>query len=536
MISGLCLWLSFPTADLWPLAFVGVAGLAFATAGVSLRAGLGLGAVTGAACFAPVLHWSGIYVGPVPWIALSGLEALYVAGLGAGLALVQRGGRVRPWAVAALWVLQELLRGTVPFGGFPWARLAFSQADSPLANLASIAGAPGVTFAVALVGAWLAVLAQRLLNREWTSWTLPARPVVGAAVLLIAGVLWPVPTAGKLLNVTGIQGNVAEPGLDFNSERKAVLNNHVTLTQEVAASVRRGETPKPDLVVWPENASDIDPLRNADAATEITRAVADVGVPVIVGTVLQEPSPKVSNTSLLYLPGSGVADRYVKQHPVPFAEYIPYRSFFRKFSDKVDLVTADFDSGDRPAVFKVPTRTNGTVGVGPVICFEVAYDSLTREPVNGGAQLLAVQTNNATFGYTAESEQQLAISRIRAIEHGRSIVHISTVGVSAMITPDGKLHDTSGLFTRKALSAALPLRTERTLADRWGRVPEVIVCSIAALLLVQGLRRRRTDKVLARATGSPSAGGSATNDAPTDSPDEPSDSGHDSQKDLHDHV
>ncbi|MDE9367406.1 apolipoprotein N-acyltransferase [Luteipulveratus sp. YIM 133132] len=496
--SGLCLFLALPTADIWPLAFVGVAGMSLATVGVSVRAGLGLGLLTGLGTFIPALSWSGVYVGIVPWFALGITEAVYIALLGAACALVQR-RRVRPWAIACLWVAQELIRGSVPFGGFPWARLAFSQADSPLVHLASVAGAPGITFAVALVGGWLAVAVARLRSRRVR---LPLRQVVAVAAALLIAWAWPVASGGRAVTVAGIQGNVPQSGLDFNAQRRAVLDNHVRLTRSVASDVRAGRLPRPDLVIWPENSSDIDPLRNPDAATEITAAVADVGVPTMVGAVLQEPSPRVSNATLLYVPGRGIADRYVKQHPVPFAEYIPYRSFFRTFSDKVDLVTKDFAAGSKPSVFAAPTPS-GTVKVGPVICFEVAYDDLTREPVRRGAQLLAVQTNNATFGRTAESEQQLAISRLRAIEHGRSVVHISTVGVSALITPDGRTHEGSSLFTRKALVGQLPLRTATTWADRAGRVPEAVVSVIAGLLLLRGIRVRRGDKVRDRAEITP---------------------------------
>ena len=135
------------------------------------------------------------------------------------------------------------------------------------------------------------------------------------------------------------------------------------------------------------------------------------------------------------------------------------------------------------------------IAAGPIICFEVAYDALVRDTVDHGANVLLVQTNNATFGYTDESVQQLAISQIRAIEHGRSIVHVSTVGVSAMITPDGTAHQTSALFTTAVLAADLPLRTDRTVADRVGAWPEYLasaaVAALLALALVRSLRRRR---------------------------------------------
>ena len=518
IVSGLALWLAFPSHDLWALAPVGVALLALATRGTSGWQGALLGLVSGLSFFVPLLSWSGIYVGALPWIALAVLESCYVALLGLACALLQRrrspGGlaRVRPMVVALAWVAQELLRDNTPFGGFPWGRLAFSQADSPLAGLASLGGAPAVTFGVALAGGFLAAGVARLISRgkPLTSGGQPAgRSAIsrdGVARRLVSGtpsllcvvavmslpVLVPRPVDGPTARFMAVQGNVPRPGLDFNAERRAVLDDHARETLKAAGEVKAGEQPQPDLVVWPENASDIDPLRNPDAAAVIKGAVDAIHAPLVLGAVLQGPRPYVSNASLLYLPGRGLTAQYIKQHPVPFAEYIPYRSFFRHFSDKVDLVSADFKAGTRPGVFRVPARDGRTIAAGAIICFEVAYDGLMRDTVDHGANVLLVQTNNATFGFTDESVQQLAISRIRAIEHGRSIVHVSTVGVSAMITPDGTAHQRSTLFTADVLAADLPLRTGRTIADRVGAWPEYLASGgLAMMLVLLGLRRRR---------------------------------------------
>jgi len=499
------------------MAPIGVALLALATCGAPAWQGAVLGLVSGLACFLPLLSWSGVYVGALPWIALSVLECLYIALLGLTCALLQRGaspsaaGRVRPMVVALAWVAQEALRDNTPFGGFPWGRLAFSQADSPLAGLAALGGAPAVTFGVALTGGLLAAGAARLISSRQSSGESGARAqgtnrrdlvavvcLAGAIVVTLAPALVPRPTDGQTGRFLAIQGNVPRPGLDFNAERRAVLDNHVRVTGQAAVAVKAGTlpiAPKPDLVVWPENASDIDPLRNPDAANVINRAVDTIDAPLILGAVLDGPRPFVSNASLLYVPGRGLTARYVKRHPVPFAEYIPFRSFFRHFSDKVDLVRSDFIAGRTVGVFRVPARHGMSIAAGPIICFEVAYDGLIRDTVDHGANVLVVQTNNATFGFTDESVQQLAISRIRAIEHGRSIVHVSTVGVSAMITPDGTAHQRSTLFTSAVLAADLPLRTDRTIADRVGPWPENLAvvgfATMLTLLAFRRLRRRR---------------------------------------------
>jgi apolipoprotein N-acyltransferase len=509
--AGLVLVLAFPTHDIHWLAPVGVAALSCAVMGASWRLAAALGLLCGLAFFVPTLSWSGIYVGRTPWFALALLQALYIAAMAALTAVLQRRlrGGLRPLAYAVvpvMWVLQETARSTTPFGGFPWARLAFSQADSPLAQLAAYGGAPGVTAAVAALGALLhgsAVLAWALWRRRdprsrWSAGAAAYRPRTAslAAALtalalapLVASAALSAPTDGRQVQIMLVQGNVPRPGLDFNAERRQVLDNHVQGTVGAAAAGTEGLS----LVVWPENASDIDPLRNADANAAIRSAVEAAGAPVLVGAVLREPAPAVSNASLLYRPGVAEPERYVKQHPVPFAEYIPYRSFFRLFSDKVDLVAADFAAGDRAGAFEVPTAGGNSYWAIPTICFEVAYDGLMREAATQAgraASVLVVQTNNATFGYTAESEQQFAISRLRAIEHGRSVVHVSTVGVSAFIAPDGSYQHKTRLFTPAAPTAAVTVRSETTVSDRIGPAPEAGAALLALLLTLAGRWRR----------------------------------------------
>jgi apolipoprotein N-acyltransferase len=387
--------------------------------------------------------------------------------------------------------------------------LAFSQADGPLAPLARFAGAPGLTFAVACLGVLLHLAGRELTHRvgrprrrEATAYR-PLGAVLAVLALAPLGlaVATTPPTDGRAVSVLFVQGNVPKPGLDFNAERRKVLDNHV---QGTVAAVATGH-PAPTLVVWPENSSDIDPLLNDDAAADIQLALATVKAPLLLGAVLDGPAPYISNASLFYLPGGGAPQRYVKQHPVPFAEYIPYRSFFRNFSDKVDLVTKDFTRGDQPGGFEVPVAGERSYWIIPTICFEVAYDGLMRDSTlqRGRADsILAVQTNNATFGYTAESEQQFAISRLRAIEHGRSVVHVSTVGVSGFINPDGTYVDKTSLFTPAARYGSPVVRTEVTPSDRLGPLPEYVVGLAFAGLLALGLwQRRRTARVERAADG-----------------------------------
>jgi apolipoprotein N-acyltransferase len=473
--------------------------------GVGLRAAAALGIVSGFGFFLPHLHWTGVYVGTLPWIALVSLESLFFvlpALAGAW------GWRHRaPALVAAVtggWTLEETLRGRVPFGGLPWGKIAFSQADSPLLGWAWLGGTPLIAASVSVlasIAAWVIARPSPGERREpLPAASLRLRAVVATSALVVilgGGALAAYAASATshdagAIAVAAVQGDVPEPGLDFNAERRAVLDNHARGTLDLAARVRSGATPRPDVVLWPENSSDIDPLVNADAAEVITGAADAIGTPILVGAVLDGPGDYLSNAGIVWgptasaHPGPGV--RYVKRHPAPFAEYIPARSFFRKFSDKVDLVTRDFHPGDRVGALPVQTR-RGVLRIGDVICFEVAYDSLVQDPVRDGARLLVVQTNNATFGFTDESVQQLAMSRVRAVETGRAVVHISTVGVSGLILPDGSTVTRSGLFEPAVLQATLPLRSGLTPAVRLGGWIEALLLAACAALARFGRRR-----------------------------------------------
>ncbi|WBB57543.1 apolipoprotein N-acyltransferase [Verrucosispora sp. WMMD573] len=499
--AGLALLAAFPPYGWWPLAPVGVALLAAATHRRRLRAGAGLGFLTGLTLFAPLLAWTNLHTGYLPWVLLSLLQAGYLAVLGLATAwvspLADRFPVAWPAVTGVLWVGQEALRDRTPFGGFPWGRLAFGQDDSPLLRLAALGGAPLVTFAVALAGgllvagAWWTAQARRgTAGVRW--WTPAAGCAVAVLLLLAGGLLVPVATTRDAASVTVaiVQGNVPRLGLDFNAQRQAVLDNHVEATIALAGEVDAGTRPRPDLVVWPENSSDIDPLRNASAGARISAAADAVGVPILVGAVLFGPERgQVRNAGLLWRPGSGpdLEQLYIKRHPVPFAEYVPLRRIARMVSDQVDRVRADFVAGGEAGVVD-----SGPVVLGDVICFEVAYDGLVRDTVVGGAQLLVVQTNNATFD-EAEARQQLAMVRLRAVEHGRAALMASTVGVSGFVAPDGRVSDATGFNTRAVVVRQLQLTEGRTLATRVGVLPEAVLAGLAVAGLAGAavLRRRR---------------------------------------------
>jgi apolipoprotein N-acyltransferase len=495
--AGGALLVSFPPYGWWWLGPVGVALLAVAVRGRRVRAGFGLGVVAGLTFFLPLFSWTSLYIDSVPWLLLSVLESLYLGLLGAASAfagrLVDRWGWSWPVVTGVLWVGQESLRGRTPYGGLPWGRLAFGQDGSPVVRFAAWGGAPLVTFVVAFVGGLVAVVLWRLWQRPGgAGWWGTGGYAVGAAVVMAAGLLVPLTApSGSRVVVAVVQGNVPRMGLDFNAQRQAVLENHVTATIALAGRVATGERPRPDLVVWPENSSDVDPLLNPDAGARIDAAAAAIGAPILVGAVLRGPGEgEVRNAGILWRPGSGadLDQVYVKRHLVPFGEYMPMRRLARMVSKEVDRVRSDFSPGQVPGVVET-----GPVVLGDVICFEVAYDGVVRDTVTGGAGVLAVQTNNASFD-ESEARQQLAMVRLRALEHGRDALMASTVGVSAFVGADGSVHQATGFNTQEVIVRELRTGSGRTLATRVGVWPEVFLTGLAVLSLVGSVvvRRRRS--------------------------------------------
>lgn len=494
-VAGLVLYLAFPPnvlgpdegspSGLWPLAPVGVALLALALRGLGAWTAALAGLVCGLFFFVPILP--GLRpIGTDVWLGLSLTEAVYFAPMAAAMALVSR-TRAWPFWIAALWVAQEFVRGRFPLGGFPWARLAFAQTDTPLTSYASLGGAPLTSFATALTGALLACAVLWCRRRVRAA----AAALAGALAVPLAGLLIPTgpgtAEAGeKEITVAVIQGNVPRSGMDFLGQRQAVLNNHVARTRELAAQIRTGRAPRPDLVVWPENSSDIDPYRDGEARAIIDEAVRDVGVPVLVGALTLTPDgEKVENRGIVWDPVTGPGDHYTKRHPVPFGEYVPFRDLLTTFISRLERVPRDFARGTRDNQL-----TLGPAVVGDVICFEVAYDGIVRDAARGSG-LLVVQTNNATYGYTSLPWQQLAMSRLRAVEHDRAVLVSATSGISAIIAPDGRVLRRSREFTPEIQIATVPVRTSDTINARLGGLPEWLLTVAGIIGTGVAVRARR---------------------------------------------
>ena len=487
LAGGLALTAAFPPLGVWPLAPIGPALLVVALWRRSLRASLVIGLLFGLALFVPLLSWL-INLAWYAWGALALAEAVIFALLTVGQQMLLR-LPAWPVAVAGWWVAAEALRGRWPYA-FPWGRLAMSQAGAPTAPWTAIGGAPLLSFLLALVGTTLAWL---LLTRGTARHAVPALALAGAAGLALAGGLLPVdtvPPGTPTATVAAIQGNVPHArNLPDLLRATTVTANHAQATERLAAEVRAGTRPAPDLVIWPENSTDLDPGRYPVVYATISAAVSAIDRPVLVGEVLQNPQ---RNAGQLWTPGRGPGPIYVKRQLVPFGEYIPFRGLLSHVTSLVALQPHNFTAGSRPVVFHI-----GRIRLGDVICYEVGFDGLVSSEITAGANLLAMQTNDASFevdGQTGESLQQLAMARMRAVESDRAIVVASTTGVSAVIAPDGAVLARTSTWRQAVLDERVPLVSTVTLADRVGQWPEYVITGLTlaafAWTVAAALRRR----------------------------------------------
>lgn len=507
VLAGLLMCASFPPTGWWWAAVPAIALLAWVLVhpGTTLAGGFGYGFLFGLAFYLPLIPWIGGLVGPVPWILLSAMEALFCAVFGLFGVLVSRLPGWPAW-LALVWSLYELIKSSIPFGGFPWGVTAFSQSNGPFLALARLGGAPLVSFAVVLFGTSLCALTISIVQRFRSDGDRsPGAVVVPAALICVAllGTALAAPGARKagvaagdepVVAVAAIQGNVPRLGLEFAEQRRAVLDNHVAQTLQLAEDVKAGTAPQPQFVIWPENSSDIDPLTNADAAEQIEVAARAIGVPILVGTVMFRPEatqedPAATNTVLVWDPETGPGERHDKQIVQPFGEYLPWRSFFKHLSSYAER-----------AGYFVPGNGNGVlhpagVAVGVATCWEVIFDRALRQSVRNGAEMLAVPTNNATFDQ-AMSEQQLAFATLRAVEHDRYTIVAGTTGISAAIAPDGRELARTAFFTPAYLDVPVRLKTSQTVATRFGPLVQWVlagaaIAAIGAAILQNGGRVRR---------------------------------------------
>jgi apolipoprotein N-acyltransferase len=497
LLAGVALGLSWQPYGLWPLLLVGIPAFTLAVRGTRPVAAFGLGYLFGLTTLllgVSWLHVLGIWIAALLIIFM----ALFFGLLGLILSLISTLSWW-PLAAACSWVLIEYVYSRIPLGGFGWTRIAYAAVDTPLAGFFPIIGVAGVSFAVALIGQLIAWTMLTLWSAQQGGRPRRSHIIVAAALAVSIGLLGsvlrlyqvePEVSSAGSVRVGIVQGNIPGRGIEAMGRARSVTNNHLSETVELMTKARLGEVAEPDFLLWPENSTDIDPT--VDPLTKLTvQAAADVaGRPILVGAVMQGPGFDERQTAALWWdPFRGVMARYDKQNLVPFGEWIPFRTQLLPLIPLLQKVGAQSVAGTDPGVLDVAVAGR-PLKIGDVICFELAYDQTIYRSLIGGAQVLMVQSNNATYGGTGQIEQQFAITRARAMESRREIAVATTNSVSGFITRDGAVATRTQEFRAQSMVVEMPLRSTLTLAIGLAPWLERGVALVAVLACVAALWHR----------------------------------------------
>ncbi|RMB60148.1 apolipoprotein N-acyltransferase [Tessaracoccus antarcticus] len=485
VFTGLLLGAGYAPMGIWPATIVGVGLFTWLVAGRTPWRAAGLGAVAGLAMNSLTIHWIGVLGVPVA-IALVAFMSLWSALLGAMVALLTR---LRLWVlwVPCAWVAVELAGGRVPFGGFPWIRLAYTTVDQPLSGWLPWVGSAGVSFLLALVAQLGLEAVRSRRNRLRTL-------VAAVALVVVGGSLKWLPQASPEQQVTigVVQGNVNRYLHGTPYYAASVTDNMLSETVFLLASQRATGAAALDFIVWPENATDVDPLRHPAIRQLVDTSVALAGVPIFVGAVMDGPEPDTRQTSSIWwTPDTGPGDRYDKRNLVPFGEYIPFRDVLLPRLPVLEQIGRQSIAGIGPGVVAAPTADHTFLRVGDVICFELAWDDTVYDTVLAGADIIVTQSNTNTYGGTFEVPQQLALNRVRAMELGREVVVSTLNSLTGLVDASGTFHDSTAEFTAAHRTFTVPLRTNINMAVRlnpwlgWA----LAVVGVGATLWA-GLRRR----------------------------------------------
>jgi len=406
------------------------------------------------------LIWSNKYVGIAPWIALVLLQTIFYLPLG----FLKQIGESWYFFLPVAFLALEEVRSRFPFGGFGWLRIGFSQVDAPYARLASIGGVSLLSLATLLLGVAAFELAKR-----GSGITLPA---IAIALTLSGIFVLPNNSPRQTFQVLAVQGSVPKLGLDFNERATEVFYRHLIATENALTKIENsnGKETKPNLIIWPENSVDVDPFNNPKIGVAISSLVDKTEVPIIIGAVLRTDG-QLQNASILWEPKIAATTRYLKRHLTPFGEVMPLRSALTFFSDLPNQIE-DFSPGKSAVIHRV-----GQANIAPIICFELIDDRLIQSAADQ-SNFFVVQTNSATFANTSESAQQLAITRIRSIEHARYSVSVSTVGISAIIDTNGLVLKSTKENIAASINGSVALNATRTIYDRVGEFAWLLVLLI----------------------------------------------------------
>lgn len=462
-----------PPADLGFVGLVALVPILWAVRGARPRRGALVGFVFGTLYFLLQMSWLGPLT-KLGWITLGISVGGWMALLFAFVVAVWREkAPVRTaLAFASAWTFVEWLRASWPFEGFTWAGLGYTQAGTPMLRLASVVGVWGIAFLVAAINV---LLLSAVLRRN-------VRQAAMITVLLVAPTLVPFPVAdGRPVDVAVVQGNVPE---DLAAASRILADRIVAADH---ARLHRGlASDQPDLVVWPENALDLDPTLDPSLRDLVTGAVRAVGSPTLIGAITERPDGRLFNEDLFYAPDGTLAGRYAKRHLLAFGEYVPARRLLSWIPD-ISQVRDDLTPGTRFGHFRIPQGRFATI-----ICFENVFPDEVRRAVEADDAFLVVSTNNSSFLRSPAGDQHLMHSRLRAVETGRWIVHGALSGITAFVSPAGEVSHRTRLFEAAVARGTIRAASGRTIYGRFGGwIPWLLLLGTVAAWAAPRRAKRR---------------------------------------------
>ena len=372
-----------------------------------------------------------------------------------------------------VFIFIETITQYLPFGGFPWAKIAYSGIDSPFAKLAPFGSTQLVAISIFLVSIFLIPLIGFLLQKAIYPALLIGISIFGF-ILFFNSLQLNFTSVGEK-NLLIVQGNVPRSGLLFNEQKLAVLQNHI---QETDYYFRiNSDSDNVDAILWPENSIDVDPYQNQEAALILNNLLNKVDKPFLAGAVLSQGDNLKNSIIKIQKNINNTDGEYTKIHLVPFGEYLPFRNLLESRISRFNLLSKDFAKGNQ--------MTNFTLGnnlISPVICFEVAWNNVLSKQILNGGQLISVHTNNATYAFSDQIKQQFQISRFRALEAGRQTVISATTGISAHINEYGEVLWQSEEFKPITHLAQVKMISDITPAIR--NINNINILSFVSLFLV----------------------------------------------------
>ena len=477
VLGGLLMWAAFPPLGLGALVFVApvpfLLGVRRAATG---RQALLAGLAFGIGFFGPLLEWI-TEMGVIAWAPLVLVESLFPA----AFAWMLFRARHRPdwqWmgVVVGGWALTELARSYLPVGGFTWGWLGYATSGFAGARgAAQWIGISGWTVLAMLVAGGLALQLDTRRGRVWS-----AGGAAAALVLFAAGAAWPAAADGQVLQVAIVQGNSPCPAERCADERKLITESHLDLTRNLPA----GEL---DLVVWPESSTGYatDPIENPEIAGQIAAEAVRLQSYLLVGGDRPVDDEHFANVNLLFDPEGRIVGEYLKTHPVPFGEYIPWRAVFG-WTENFRAAPRDMLRGEGPVVFSTEWGS-----LGSVISFEGAFARIMRGPVREGADLLVVATNNSSYGLGPASDQFIGMTRMHASALGVDVIHAALTGSSTIISNNGSVGTVSGLFTAEILTGEVKVRASgNTLYTTLGEWPYLLAILWFLAVVLVAVRER----------------------------------------------